>query len=59
MFDARSGNAGFVVDKGALGNIFSEHCNFPLPILIPPPAAHSLIIPSPLLHSLDVDSVVK
>jgi hypothetical protein len=50
---------GFVVHKIALGKIFSDYCNFPLPIRIPPPAAQSLIILSPPLHSLDADSVGK
>jgi hypothetical protein len=27
---------GFVVDKAALGQVFSEYFGFPLPIIIPP-----------------------
>jgi hypothetical protein len=42
----------------AVGLILSEHL-FPLPIIIPPTAPHSIIILSSTLYSLDTDSVVK
>jgi hypothetical protein len=38
-YKPRSVHVGFVVDKMALGQVFSEH--FPLPILIPPTVPHS------------------
>jgi hypothetical protein len=37
---------------------FLSVLQFPLPILIPPTAAHSLIVLSSTLHSLDTVSVV-
>jgi hypothetical protein len=51
----------FVVDKAALGQVFSEYFGFPLP-LIPPTAPHSSsIIPGwynrPVVASVIVDSV--
>jgi hypothetical protein len=35
-FEPGSGQVGFVVDKVALGQVFSEYFDFPLPIFIPP-----------------------
>jgi hypothetical protein len=47
---------GFVVDKVAgTGEDFSKYFGFPLPVLIPPTAPHSLTIPSFMLHNLDAD----
>jgi hypothetical protein len=40
-FDPRSGHVWFVVDKVALGQVFSQVLQFPLPILIPSTASHS------------------
>jgi hypothetical protein len=40
-FEYRSRRVGFVVDKVALWQVFSEYFGFPLPILIPPSAPHS------------------
>jgi hypothetical protein len=37
---------GFVVDKVALGQVFSEYFGFPLPIFIPPISPQS---PSPII----------
>jgi hypothetical protein len=35
-FEPGSGHVGFVVDKVALGQVFSEYFGFPMPIFIPP-----------------------
>jgi hypothetical protein len=35
-FDPRAGHVGFIENKMALGQVFSEYFSFPLPILIPP-----------------------
>jgi hypothetical protein len=40
-FEPGSGHVGSVVDKVALGRVFSQVLRFPLPILIPPVAPQS------------------
>jgi hypothetical protein len=44
-FDPKSGHVGFVVNNMTLGAGFLTLIWFPLPILIPPTTARSLIIP--------------
>jgi hypothetical protein len=46
-FEPGSSHVGFVVDKVALGHVFSEYLGFPpLPIFIPPISPES---PSPII----------
>jgi hypothetical protein len=58
-FVPKSSHEGYVVDKVALGKVFSEYFCFPLPILILPTFPYSLIILLSKLNSLDNNSAVK
>jgi hypothetical protein len=58
-FDPRSGYLGFVVDKVALREVFSDYFGFSMQILIPPTALHSLIIVSSTLYNQVTNSVIK
>jgi hypothetical protein len=46
-FESGSIHVGFVVDKVALRQVFSEYLGFPMPILIPPISPQS---PSPIIR---------
>jgi hypothetical protein len=56
-FERRSGHVGFMVDKVALGQVFSEYFGFPCRF-----SFHQLLhihILSSALYSLDIDIVVE
>jgi hypothetical protein len=50
---------GFLVNKMAPGQVFSEHLDFPLPTAISPAATSSFIILPLMLCSLNTVSFVK
>jgi hypothetical protein len=52
-FDPRSGHMGFVVYEVAQKQFLFQVLLFPLPILIPPAAQHSLILSSTLLSVVE------